>query len=61
MIRLLGFIIGSAVSIGTILLILGIPEFWQRAVVGALILGAVVLDRLLAARRARRLDEERED
>lgn len=27
MIRLLGFIIGSAVSIGTILLILGIPEF----------------------------------
>nr|WP_275940964.1 ABC transporter permease [Nocardioides zeae] len=49
------------VTINRALPILGIPEFWQRAVVGALILGAVVLDRLLAARRARRLDEERED
>lgn len=49
------------VTINRALPILGIPEFWQRAVVGALILGAVVLDRVLALRRARRLDEERED
>ncbi|MDT9593408.1 ABC transporter permease [Nocardioides zeae] len=48
------------VTINRALPILGIPEFWQRAVVGALILGAVVLDRVLALRRARRLDEERE-
>ena len=28
---------------------LGIPDFWQRAVVGALIIGAIVLDRVLSA------------
>ena len=31
--------------------ILGMNQFWQRAVVGALILLAIVLDRVLAARR----------
>ena len=43
------------VTINRALPILGIPDFWQRAVVGALILGAIVLDRLLAARRERKL------
>ena len=37
------------VTINRALPILGIEDFWQRAVVGALILGAIVLDRLLAA------------
>ena len=36
------------VTINRALPILGIPDFWQRAVVGALILGAIVLDRVLA-------------
>ena len=43
------------VTINRALPILGIPDFWQRAVVGALIIGSIVLDRVLAARRARRL------
>jgi rhamnose transport system permease protein len=47
------------VTINRALPILGIPDFWQRAVVGALILGAIVLDRVLANRRARRLSETR--
>ncbi|WP_024285525.1 ABC transporter permease [Cellulomonas sp. KRMCY2] len=33
----------------------GIPDFWQQAVVGVLIIGAIVLDRVLAQRNARRL------
>jgi rhamnose transport system permease protein len=49
------------VTINRALPILGIPDFWQRAVVGALILGAIVLDRFLAARQARRLVEARDD
>lgn len=48
------------VTIDRALPILGIPDFWQRAVVGALIIGSIVLDRVLAARRARRLVEARE-
>jgi len=39
----------------------GIPDFWQQALVGALILGAIVLDRVLATRRARRLVEARDE
>ena len=49
------------VTINRALPILGIPDFWQRAVVGALILGAIVLDRV--ARRpasARKLIEARD-
>ena len=49
------------VTINRALPILGIPDFWQRAVVGALILGAIVLDRLLAARQARKLVEAKEE
>ena len=49
------------VTIDRALPILGIPDFWQRAVVGGLILSAIVLDRVLSARQARKLVEARED
>lgn len=48
------------VTIDRALPILGIPDFWQRAVVGVLIISAIVLDRVLANRRARKLVEARE-
>jgi rhamnose transport system permease protein len=48
-------------TINRALPILGIQDFWQRAVVGALIIGAIVLDRLLALRQSRKLLEARED
>jgi rhamnose transport system permease protein len=41
------------VTINRALPILGIQDFWQQAVVGGLIIGAIVLDRVLSARRAR--------
>ncbi|WP_210509124.1 ABC transporter permease [Naasia sp. SYSU D00057] len=47
-------------TINRALPILGIEDFWQRAVVGALILGAIVLDRLLALRQSRRLLEAKD-
>jgi len=47
-------------TINRALPILGIDDFWQRAVVGALIIGAIVLDRLLALRQSRKLLEARE-
>ncbi|MFH8252636.1 ABC transporter permease [Microbacterium sp. B2969] len=47
-------------TINRALPILGIDDFWQRAVVGVLILGAIVLDRVLAVRQHRRLIAERE-
>jgi rhamnose transport system permease protein len=43
------------VTIDRALPILGIPDFWQRAVVGVLIISAIVLDRFLAHRRAKKL------
>ncbi len=49
------------VTIDRALPILGIPDFWQRAVVGVLIIGAIVLDRVLAARAARKLIEARDE
>ena len=49
------------VTINRALPILGIPDFWQRAVVGVLILSAIVLDRVLSARRARKLLEARDE
>ena len=49
------------VTINRALPILGIPDFWQRAVVGALILSSIVLDRVLSARRARKLIEARDE
>jgi rhamnose transport system permease protein len=48
-------------TINRALPILGIPDFWQRAVVGALIIGAIVLDRVLAVRQKRRLIEARDE
>ncbi|HUF99060.1 MAG TPA: ABC transporter permease [Ilumatobacter sp.] len=47
------------ITINRALPVIGIQDFWQRAVVGALILSAVVLDRVMADRRARHLAEER--
>ena len=48
-------------TINRALPIVGIPDFWQRAVVGALIIGAIVLDRVLALRQSRKLLEIREE
>ncbi|WP_426595953.1 ABC transporter permease [Cellulomonas sp. McL0617] len=48
------------VTINRALPILGIPDFWQQAVVGVLIIGAIVLDRVLAQRNARKLVEARD-
>ncbi|MRX43241.1 ABC transporter permease [Agromyces kandeliae] len=48
-------------TINRALPIVGIQDFWQRAVVGALIIGAIVLDRVLALRQHRKLIEARED
>ncbi|WP_431791726.1 ABC transporter permease [Microbacterium paraoxydans] len=48
-------------TINRALPILGIPDFWQRAVVGLLIIGAIVLDRVLAVRQRRRLIEARDE
>jgi len=48
-------------TINRALPILGIPDFWQRAVVGVLIIGAIVLDRVLAVRAKRKLIEARDD
>ncbi len=48
-------------TINRALPILGVQDFWQRAVVGALIIGAIVLDRVLALRQAKRLMEARGD
>ena len=48
------------VTINRALPIVGIEDFWQQAVVGALILAAIVLDRVLATRQERRLALRRE-
>jgi rhamnose transport system permease protein len=49
------------ITIDRALPILGISDFWQGAVVGALILGSICLDRLLSMRRTHRLIEARDD
>ncbi|RRD06577.1 ABC transporter permease [Arachnia propionica] len=60
-----GTIVGAAlgaallVTINRALPVLGIPDFWQRAVVGVLILGAIVMDRVMAVRQHRRRIEKR--
>ncbi|KQO96626.1 ABC transporter permease [Leifsonia sp. Leaf264] len=48
-------------TINRALPILGVQDFWQRAVVGVLIIGAIVLDRLLSLRQSRKLLEAREE
>jgi rhamnose transport system permease protein len=61
-----GSVVGAAIgaylllTIDRSLPILGIQDFWQRAVVGLLILGAIVLDRVLANRQHRKLLAERD-
>ncbi|WP_432511704.1 ABC transporter permease [Kineococcus sp. SYSU DK001] len=56
-----GTVVGAALgavlltTINRALPTVGIADFWQQAVVGALIIGAIVLDRLLVVRTARRL------
>jgi rhamnose transport system permease protein len=61
-----GTVYGAAIgavlllTINRALPILGIQDFWQQSVVGALIIGAVVLDRLLSLRLSRKLTSERE-
>jgi len=61
-----GTVIGAAlgafllVTINRALPVLGIPDFWQKAVVGALILGAIVLDRVMAKRNHQKLLEKRD-
>jgi rhamnose transport system permease protein len=61
-----GSVYGAAIgavlllTINRALPILGIQDFWQQAVVGALIIGAIVLDRVLALRLSRRLVAERQ-
>lgn len=60
-----GTVIGAAfgaillATINSSLPLLGIQSFWQKAVVGALILGAIILDRVLAVRQKRKLVAER--
>ncbi len=46
-------------TINRALPVIGVQDFWQRAVVGVLILGAIVLDRVLAVRQSKRLTEAR--
>jgi rhamnose transport system permease protein len=48
------------ITINRALPVVGISDFWQRAVVGGLILAAIVLDRVLALRQERRLSIERD-
>ena len=49
------------VTINRVLPIIGIPDFWQQALVGGLILSAIVLDRVMSQRRARLLIEARDE
>lgn len=48
------------VTINRSLPVLGISDFWQQAVVGALIVGAIVLDRVLVRRQERAIVAARE-
>jgi len=48
-------------TINRALPILGVQDFWQRAVVGLLIIGAIVLDRVLALRTTKKLAQARDN
>ncbi len=60
-----GTVVGAAfgavllATINSALPVLGIHSLWQRAVVGVLILGAIILDRVLAVRQKQQLIAER--
>jgi rhamnose transport system permease protein len=62
-----GSVVGAAVgavlliTINRALPILGVQDFWQRAVVGVLIIGAIVLDRVLAHRQSKKFNKIRDD
>lgn len=58
----LGAVFGAylLLTINRALPVLGIPDFWQRAVTGALIIGAIILDKVLADRQGARLAAERD-
>lgn len=61
-----GTVLGAAIgavllsTINRALPTVGIQDFWQQAVVGALIIGAIVLDRVLYQRTQRALARERQ-
>lgn len=56
----LGAVFGAYLlaTINRALPVLGIPDFWQRTVVGALIIGAIILDRTLSVHQAKRLRQQ---
>ena len=53
-----GSVVGAALgalllsTIGSAIVVLRVPSFWQQAIVGTLLIGAIALDRLLALRIA---------
>ncbi len=53
-----GSVVGAALgalllsTIGSAIVVLRVPSFWQQAIVGALLIGAIALDRLLGLRIA---------
>lgn len=49
------------VTINRALPVLGVQDFWQQFVVGVLIIGSIVLDRVLSARRDRKIIEARDN
>ena len=49
--------LGCTSVIGSALVILKIDPFWERAIDGALLLGAIALDRLLMLRISRALQK----
>lgn len=61
-----GTVVGAALGAVMLTLInralpsIGVVDLWQQAVVGALIIGAIILDHLLARRTERRLAQVRE-
>lgn len=61
-----GTVLGAALgavlltTIARALPIVGVPDFWQQAVVGVLIIVAIALDKVLAMRNQARLAAERE-
>jgi len=49
------------VTINRALPVLGVQDFWQQFVVGVLIIGSIVLDRVLTVRRDRKIIEARDN
>jgi rhamnose transport system permease protein len=49
------------ITINRALPVLGVQDFWQQFVVGVLIIGSIVLDRVLSIRRDRKIIEARDN